>query len=114
VLTPFLPPKQEYVISIRLSEVQIKAYRYYLEHYAMGKSGKTRGAQLFNDFQNLSRIWTHPRALQMIAVKAEKKAEKKVQLYEKLQPSVEELQNRKKHTRSLLESVCLYIILNCI
>lgn len=81
MLTPFLPPKHEYVISIRLSEVQIKAYRYYLEHYAMGKSGeKTKGAQLFNDFQNLSRIWTHPRVLQMNADKAEKTAEKKVQL----------------------------------
>ncbi|XP_023703931.1 transcriptional regulator ATRX isoform X3 [Cryptotermes secundus] len=78
VLTPFLPPKHEYVISIRLSEVQIKAYRYYLEHYAVGISGeKTKGAQLFNDFQNLSRIWTHPRVLQMNADKAEKTAERK-------------------------------------
>lgn len=79
VLTPFLPPKHEYVISIRLSEVQIKAYQYYLEHYAMGKSGeRNKGAQLFNDFQNLSRIWTHPRVLQMNADKAEKTAVKKV------------------------------------
>ncbi|GFG39285.1 hypothetical protein Cfor_02210, partial [Coptotermes formosanus] len=78
VLTPFLPPKHEYVISIRLAEVQIKAYRYYLENCAMGKSGvNSRGTQLFNDYQNLSRIWTHPRVLQMSAENAEKNAEKK-------------------------------------
>lgn len=79
VLTPFLPPKHEYVISIRLSEVQIKAYRYYLENCAMGKSGvNSKGAQLFSDYQNLLRIWTHPRVLQMSAETAEKNAEKKV------------------------------------
>ncbi|XP_021926690.1 transcriptional regulator ATRX-like isoform X1 [Zootermopsis nevadensis] len=76
VLTPFLPPKQEYVISIRLSEVQIKAYRYYLEHLSKGGE-RGKGAQLFTDFQNLSRIWTHPRVLQMSDDKAEKTAERK-------------------------------------
>jgi hypothetical protein len=45
----------------------------------MGKSGvNNKGAQLFNDYQNLSRIWTHPRVLQMSAETAEKNAEKKV------------------------------------
>lgn len=85
MLTPFLPPKQEYVISIRLSEVQIKAYRYYLEHLSKGGE-RGKGAQLFTDFQNLSRIWTHPRVLQMSDDKAEKTAERKVKLinYEKL------------------------------
>ena len=79
VLTPFLPPKHEYVISIRLCEVQIKAYRYYLENCAMGKSGvNSKGAQLFSDYQHLSRIWTHPRVLQMSTETAEKNAEKKV------------------------------------
>jgi transcriptional regulator ATRX len=61
----------------------------------MGKSGeKTKGAQLFNDFQNLSRIWTHPRVLQMNAEKAERTAEKKVKLMDekKLQVSVEDFQ----------------------
>lgn len=79
MLTPFLPPKHEYVISIRLCEVQIKAYAYYLENCAMGKSGvHSKGAQLFSDYQNLSRIWTHPRVLQMSTETAEKNAEKKV------------------------------------
>lgn len=53
----------------------------------MGRSGeKTKGAQLFTDFQQLSRIWTHPRVLQMSAEKAEKTAERKVELinHEKL------------------------------
>jgi len=45
----------------------------------MGKSGvNSKGAQLFSDYQNLLRIWTHPRVLQMSAETAEKNAEKKV------------------------------------
>jgi len=45
----------------------------------MGKSGvNSKGAQLFSDYQNLSRIWTHPRVLQMSAETAERNAEKKV------------------------------------
>lgn len=34
VLTPFLPPKQEYVIFVRLTDVQIKMYRHYLDNFA--------------------------------------------------------------------------------
>ena len=34
VLVPYLQPKQEYVISITLTDLQQKLYKYYLENYA--------------------------------------------------------------------------------
>lgn len=58
VLTPFLPPKQEYVIFVKLTEVQVKMYRHYLDNYARRAGGV--GGSLFADFQALQRIWTHP------------------------------------------------------
>lgn len=36
VLTPFLPPKQEYVISVKLSPLQIELYQYYLDNFTRG------------------------------------------------------------------------------
>nr|CAD7456960.1 unnamed protein product [Timema tahoe] len=80
VLTPFLPPKQEYVIFIRLTDVQIKIYRHYLDFYSQCSDGasKSKGARLFSDFQNLQRIWTHPRVLMLNAEKNEKIAETKL------------------------------------
>lgn len=32
-LTKFLPPKHEYVLSVRMTPIQAKLYRYYLEHF---------------------------------------------------------------------------------
>ncbi|KAL6117786.1 atrx [Pungitius sinensis] len=69
-LTKFLPPKHEYVLSIRVTPIQCKLYRYYLEHFTgVGNSvegGRGRaGTKLFQDFQVLSRIWTHPWCLQL-------------------------------------------------
>uniref|UniRef100_H3CU71 DNA helicase n=1 Tax=Tetraodon nigroviridis TaxID=99883 RepID=H3CU71_TETNG len=69
-LTKFLPPKHEYVLSIRVSPLQCKLYRYYLEHFTgVGNAlegGRGRaGTKLFQDFQMLSRIWTHPWCLQL-------------------------------------------------
>ncbi|XP_068081262.1 transcriptional regulator ATRX [Anabrus simplex] len=77
VLMPFLPPKHEYVMSLRLTELQSKLYQHYLTHLAQGGSGNTggKGAKLFADFQALQRIWTHPRVLQM---NADKVAERKL------------------------------------
>ncbi|XP_068596338.1 transcriptional regulator ATRX [Brachionichthys hirsutus] len=70
-LTKFLPPKHEYVLSVRVTPIQCKLYRYYLEHFTSvgssaleGGRGRT-GTKLFQDFQMLSRIWTHPWCLQL-------------------------------------------------
>lgn len=77
VLAPFLPPKYEYVVSVRMSDLQIKLYCYYLEHYT--KSGSTQPADLpesaglFSDFQELARVWTHPKALLLAARRREAK-----------------------------------------
>ncbi|KAM7417838.1 hypothetical protein PAMA_017471 [Pampus argenteus] len=69
-LTKFLPPKHEYVLSIRITPIQCKLYRYYLDHFTgVGSTlegGRGRaGTKLFQDFQMLSRIWTHPWCLQL-------------------------------------------------
>uniref|UniRef100_A0A8C4E5W4 DNA helicase n=1 Tax=Dicentrarchus labrax TaxID=13489 RepID=A0A8C4E5W4_DICLA len=69
-LTKFLPPKHEYVLSVRMTPIQCKLYRYYLEHFTgVGNAlegGRGRaGTKLFQDFQMLSRIWTHPWCLQL-------------------------------------------------
>ena len=52
VIKPLIPIKLEYVISIRLSEIQQKLYKIYVESY--------RESKIFVDFRNLYRIWTHP------------------------------------------------------
>ncbi|CAG0882739.1 unnamed protein product [Darwinula stevensoni] len=80
-LAPFLPPKLEYVVSVRLSPIQIYLYQHYLENYCRFRKGlRGGGASLFSDFQALSRIWTHPKTLimheKMMEVKAtEEKAQ---------------------------------------
>ncbi|XP_044218981.1 transcriptional regulator ATRX isoform X1 [Thunnus albacares] len=77
-LTKFLPPKHEYVLSIRVTPIQCKLYRYYLEHFTgVGNAlegGRGRaGTKLFQDFQMLSRIWTHPWCLQLDYISKENK-----------------------------------------
>ena len=64
VLKPFLPPKLEYVISVQMSELQCKLYRYYLENLAQG-GPKRMGSGLFVDFNCLTRVWTHPKMLEI-------------------------------------------------
>ncbi|CAG9828068.1 unnamed protein product [Diabrotica balteata] len=63
VLEPYLPPKYEYVLFLKLSDVQIKIYKCYMEKYARKNEGSSRTSFLFNDFQQLQRICTHPRVL---------------------------------------------------
>ncbi|XP_050984110.1 transcriptional regulator ATRX [Labeo rohita] len=77
-LTKFLPPKHEYVLAVRLTPIQCKLYRYYLDHFTgVGsalESGRGRaGTKLFQDFQMLSRIWTHPWCLQLDYISKENK-----------------------------------------
>lgn len=77
VLTPFLPPKHEYVISVKMSELQIRMYQYYLIHHAKGgpaNVGRGKGAGLFADFQELGRVWTHPKALLLAELNRDAKA----------------------------------------
>ncbi|XP_060067660.1 transcriptional regulator ATRX-like [Ylistrum balloti] len=73
-LTKFLSPKFEYVISVRLSKVQIELYQKYLDKTGSVNSVMGKGAKLFSDYQALMRIWTHPWVLKMDEVRQEKKA----------------------------------------
>jgi len=72
VLVPYLQPKQEYVLSINMTDLQKRLYRFYLDNYAkagqVGLDGKLEGGKkggLFYDVQNLSRIWNHPYILHL-------------------------------------------------
>ncbi|XP_072286363.1 transcriptional regulator ATRX isoform X2 [Pyxicephalus adspersus] len=77
-LTKFLPPKYEYVLSVRMTPIQCKLYQYYLDNItgagAEGGGGRGKsGTKLFQDFQVLSRIWTHPWCLQLDYISKENK-----------------------------------------
>lgn len=77
-LTKFLPPKYEYVLSVRITPIQCKLYQYYLDNItgaAIGEGGGRgkSGTRLFQDFQILSRIWTHPWCLQLDYISKENK-----------------------------------------
>jgi transcriptional regulator ATRX len=72
VLVPYLQPKLEYVLSINMTDMQRKLYKFYLENYAkagqVGLDGRLEGGRkggLFYDSQNLARIWNHPYILQL-------------------------------------------------
>jgi transcriptional regulator ATRX len=79
VLAKFLPTKHEYVIKVRMSDKQIDLYRKYLNEVSgIGKQArvdgnKLQGADLFSDFQSLSRIWTHPWVLKINEVRVQKR-----------------------------------------
>jgi len=80
VLVPYLKPKLEYVVSITMTDLQKRLYKYYLENYAkagqIGPDGKLEGGKkggLFYDVQNLSRIWNHPCILLLAKQRKENK-----------------------------------------
>lgn len=63
VLTPFLPPKHEFVISVALSDLQAKLYEFYINHKSqIVNVGNTT---LFKDYQIMRLIWTHPLAMKL-------------------------------------------------
>ncbi|XP_035234263.1 transcriptional regulator ATRX homolog, partial [Stegodyphus dumicola] len=59
-LTKFLPPKHEFVISVKLSDVQIKMYRWYLENKSQRNLEKKQGSTLFNDYNVMRNLCIHP------------------------------------------------------
>lgn len=76
VLAKHLPDKHEYIISVRLTAFQQELYKFYLDnvsnrgekevdHRGRGVSG------LFADYQNLMRVWTHPKLLETHSLKRE-------------------------------------------
>ncbi|XP_059486869.1 transcriptional regulator ATRX homolog isoform X2 [Neocloeon triangulifer] len=72
VLQPHLQDKFEYVIKIRLSEIQLKLYSHFLANCAR-KMTTQKGACLFSDYQNLLRVWNHPYGLKLRALQDEEK-----------------------------------------
>ncbi|XP_039948110.1 transcriptional regulator ATRX homolog [Bactrocera neohumeralis] len=67
VLAPYLPPKHEYTVYTTLSDLQQQLYEYYMttQRDVSGSDISGKGARLFQDFQDLRRIWTHPMNLRM-------------------------------------------------
>ncbi|CAF4894818.1 unnamed protein product, partial [Rotaria sp. Silwood1] len=66
LLKEYLPPKFEYIINIRLSNLQSTLYYLYLQVKVPQKQRSPvlkndfKSAKLFADYQYLQKIWTHP------------------------------------------------------
>ncbi|CAF0965593.1 unnamed protein product [Adineta steineri] len=70
LLKDYLPPKFEYIINIRLSDLQSTLYDLYLKQQGNHKLQQQqnvlalkkdfKSARLFADYQYLQKIWTHP------------------------------------------------------
>lgn len=69
VLREFLPKKFEYVLSIKLSDLQVKLYQKFLDR---AKNSGSVMSKLFECYQTLKKVWTHPWLLEIDALKNEK------------------------------------------
>ena len=69
ILAPYLQPKHEYVLKVKLTDVQQKIYQHYLDHFSgkknIGQKGAAKG-YLFNDCSVFRLICTHPMLLQKV------------------------------------------------
>jgi len=79
-LVKFLLPKHEYVVSVRLSSLQISLYQQYLDKFTSassltsdGPGSKFQCPGLFSDYHSLMHIWTHPYVLRLDEIRQEKK-----------------------------------------
>ncbi|CAL8094695.1 unnamed protein product [Orchesella dallaii] len=70
ILAPYLPPKYEYIINIKLSDKQELLYKHYLEN-VVDSDLTARRRNLLKYYAELVKIWSHPIALTMSRAKTE-------------------------------------------
>ncbi|XP_078048145.1 uncharacterized protein LOC144475771 [Augochlora pura] len=75
--TPLLPPKQEYVISVRLTDAQIKMYQYYLDNFVRCRCSTS--GNVFADYQMFQKICTHPAVMRLSSERAQKLSKKRLE-----------------------------------